>query len=103
MSESETINAPPAIKPEEKVKKPAMYAVVVHNDPYTPREFVIEVLQTFFQKNSDEAYHIMLKAHRTGVGMVGVYTFEVAETKAARANKYALDQGKLLLLSVEEA
>jgi ATP-dependent Clp protease adaptor protein ClpS len=102
LSDTQTIN-PPAIKPEEKVKLPAMYVVLVHNDPFTPREFVVEVLQLVFQKNADEASHIMTKAHRTGVGAVGVFTFEVAETKTAKANKYSLDQGKLLLFSVEEA
>ncbi|RYZ85428.1 MAG: ATP-dependent Clp protease adaptor ClpS [Proteobacteria bacterium] len=102
MSDTQTIQ-PPVVKPEFKVKQPAMYVVLVHNDPYTPREFVVEVLQMFFQKNTDEAGHIMLKAHRTGLGAVGVYPLEIAETKTAKANKYSLDQGKLLLFSVEEA
>lgn len=102
MSNTETIEGT-GIKLDEKVKKPSMYAVVVHNDPYTSRSFVVEVLQRFFQKNADEASHIMLTAHKTGTGVVAVYTYEVAETKAAQANNYSHDQGKLLLFSVEEA
>ncbi len=91
------------IQTEEKVKEPAMYAVVVHNDPYTPRSFVVEVLQRCFQKNAEEASRIMLRAHKTGTGVVAIYTYEIAETKAAMANQYSQDQGKLLLFSVEEA
>lgn len=101
MDNTETIENT-GIKLEERVKKPAMYAVVVHNDPYTPRFFVVDVLQRYFQKNADEASRIMLTAHKTGSGVVAVYSFEVAETKAAQANAYSHDQGKLLIFSVEE-
>ncbi len=94
----------PVVRPEirEAVKEPAMYVVLVHNDPYTPRDFVVEVLRRCFQKTVDEASAIMLKAHRGGVGAVGIYTFEIAEMKCAQANKYAHDQGRLLIFSVEE-
>lgn len=88
---------------DQKVKKPAMFAVLVHNDPFTPREFVVETLKLCFQKTDVEASQIMLVAHRTGVGVVAIYTFEQAETKVAKANKFALDHNKLLLFSVEEA
>jgi ATP-dependent Clp protease adaptor protein ClpS len=101
MSDSTTINRPQVI-PDEKVKEPKLYAVLVHNDPFTPRGFVVEVIQRYFQKTADEATAIMLRAHQSGVGAVGVYTRELAETKAALANKYSKDQGKLLLFSVEE-
>lgn len=101
MSDTDTINST-GTKVHEQTKKPAMYAVVVHNDPFTPRQFVVEVLQMYFQKSADEAAHIMMKAHRTGTGVVSIYSFEVAETKAARANRYSHDQGKMLLFSVEE-
>jgi ATP-dependent Clp protease adaptor protein ClpS len=104
MADTDTIEKTgTGIKTEEQTKKPAMYAVVVHNDPYTPRNFVVEVLQLYFQKNAEEAAHIMLNAHKTGLSVVSVYTYEVAETKCAKANKYSHDQGKILLFSVEEA
>lgn len=87
---------------QERLKTPAMYAVVVHNDPFTPRAFVVEVLRLIFQKNEDQANHIMLTAHTKGHGVVAIYTREIAETKAAQANTYSHDQGKLLIFSVEE-
>jgi ATP-dependent Clp protease adaptor protein ClpS len=102
MSETDTINTT-GIKPEDKVKEPIMYVVLVHNDPFTPRDFVVEVLQRCFQKSIDEASRIMLKAHISGLGAVGVYSYEIAETKTALANKYSHDQGQLLLFSVQEA
>lgn len=79
-----------------------MYVVMVHNDPFTPREFVVEVLQRYFQKNADEATRIMLRAHKSGLGMVDIYTREIAEMKAAIANQYSQDQGRVLLFSTEE-
>lgn len=87
---------------DERLKTPAMYAVVVHNDPFTPRTFVVEVLRMVFGKNEEQAKHIMLTAHTTGHGIVAIYTREIAETKAAQANTYSHDQGKLLIFSVEE-
>lgn len=101
MSESQTIS-PPRVKTDEKVKHPSMHAVVVHNDSFTPRGFVIEVLRRFFRKTEPEATTIMMTAHRSGHAVVEVYTLEMAETKAAQANKYSKDEGKLLLFSVEE-
>ena len=88
---------------QERTKVPAMYAVVVHNDSFTPRQFVVDVLKKFFQKSEAEAAKIMLNAHNTGHSVVSVYTLEVAETKAAKANNYSHDEGRLLLFSVEEA
>lgn len=87
---------------QERLKTPAMYAVVVHNDPFTPREFVVEVLRRFFQKSRDQASQIMMQAHTKGHSVVAVYSREIAETKAAMANSYSHDEGKLLLFSVEE-
>jgi ATP-dependent Clp protease adaptor protein ClpS len=87
---------------EERLKTPAMYAVVVHNDPFTPRTFVVEVLRRVFQKSEEQAKHIMLTAHTTGHGVVAVYSREVAETKAAQANTYSHEQGMLLIFSIEE-
>lgn len=87
---------------QERIKTPAMYAVVVHNDPFTSRQFVVEVLRRFFGKTEQQAAEIMMTAHTKGHGVVSVYSREIAETKAAVANSYSHDQGKLLLFSVEE-
>ncbi len=64
-----------------KTKQPSMYKVLLLNDDYTPMEFVVYVLERFFYKSSEEATTIMLHVHRKGVGICGVYTYEVAETK----------------------
>ena len=72
------------IKARPKVKKPSMYKVLMLNDDYTPMEFVVHVLERFFGKNADEATKIMLHVHQKGVGVCGVYTYEVAETKVTQ-------------------
>ena len=74
---------------KEKVKKPPLYAVMLVNDDYTPMEFVVEVLEKFFQKNKDEAQQLMLMVHEKGEAVCGIFTREVAETKAARVVQYA--------------
>ncbi|CAN5787192.1 hypothetical protein BH11PSE3_BH11PSE3_36580 [soil metagenome] len=72
-----------------KTKKPSMYKVLMLNDDYTPMEFVIDVLENIFQKNSEEATQIMLHVHQKGVGICGVYTYEIAETKVTQTVDYA--------------
>ena len=67
-----------------RTKKPSLYRVLLLNDDYTPMEFVVYVLERFFQKNQEEATTIMLHVHQNGVGLCGVYTYEVAETKVAQ-------------------
>ena len=67
-----------------RTKKPPMYKVLLHNDDYTTREFVVWVLQTVFHKNEGDAIAIMSHVHNNGVGVAGVYTFEVAETKVTK-------------------
>ena len=67
-----------------KVKKPSLYRVLLLNDDYTPMEFVIHVLERFFQKDRDAATRIMLHVHNHGVGECGVFTYEVAETKVTQ-------------------
>ncbi len=74
---------------KEKLKKPPLYVVMLMNDDYTPMEFVVHVLQKFFQKNEAEATQIMLQVHEKGEGVWGIFTREVAETKAARVVQYA--------------
>jgi len=84
------------VKPRPKVKKPSMYKVLMLNDDYTPMEFVVHVLERFFSKTTEEATRIMLHVHQKGVGICGVFTFEVAETKVnqtmelARKNQHPL-------------
>ncbi len=72
-----------------RTKKPSMYKVLMLNDDYTPMEFVVDVLQNIFQKNREEATEIMLHVHQKGVGICGVYTYEVAETKVTQTVDYA--------------
>jgi ATP-dependent Clp protease adaptor protein ClpS len=72
-----------------RTKKPSMYKVLMLNDDYTPMEFVIDVLEHIFQKNREEATKIMLHVHQKGVGVCGVYTYEVAETKVTQTVDYA--------------
>lgn len=72
-----------------KPKKPAMFRVLLLNDDFTPMDFVVHVLERFFGKNKQEATEIMLHVHRKGVGVCGVYTYEVAETKVNLVMDYA--------------
>jgi len=77
------------VKTRAKTKKPSMYKVLMLNDDYTPMEFVVHVLEKYFGKNREEATQIMLHVHRRGVGICGVYTYEVAETKVTQVIDYA--------------
>ena len=86
---------------KEKLQTPRMYKVLMHNDDYTTMEFVILVLQKFFNKNFDDAQSIMLAVHQRGFGVCGVYTFEVAESKTAIVMKYSKDNGHPLKCSIE--
>jgi ATP-dependent Clp protease adaptor protein ClpS len=67
-----------------RTKKPSLYRVLLLNDDYTPMEFVVYVLERFFQKTPEEATTVMLHVHQNGVGLCGIYTYEVAETKVAQ-------------------
>ena len=84
------------LKTRPKTKKPDLYKVLLLNDDYTPMEFVIHILERFFNKNKQEATDIMMHVHRRGVGICGIFTFEIAETKVvqimdfARANEQPL-------------
>jgi ATP-dependent Clp protease adaptor protein ClpS len=84
-----------------KLQPPKMYKVVMHNDDYTTMEFVILVLQKFFNKSFPEAQAIMLEVHTRGFGICGVFTYEVAESKVAKVIKYARDNGHPLKCSTE--
>ena len=86
---------------KEKLQAPRMYKVLMHNDDYTTMEFVVLILQKFFNKGSSEAQAIMLAVHQRGFGVCGVYTYEVAESKVAKVTKYARDNGHPLKCSTE--
>lgn len=77
------------VKTRPKTKTPSMYKVLMLNDDYTPMEFVVHVLERFFGKNRADATRIMLHVHQRGVGVCGVYTYEVAETKVNGVIDYA--------------
>lgn len=77
------------LKPRPKTQKPSMYKVLILNDDYTPMEFVVHILERFFNKTRQEATDIMLHVHRRGVGVCGIYTYEVAETKVQQVMDFA--------------
>lgn len=90
------------LKPRPKTKKPSMYKVLLLNDDYTPMEFVVHVLERFFVKNRQEATDIMLHVHRRGVGLCGIFTYEVAETKVAQVMDYARSNEQPLQCTMEK-
>jgi ATP-dependent Clp protease adaptor protein ClpS len=86
---------------ERKLKKPPLYKVLLHNDDYTTREFVVEILRAVFHKPEPDAVRIMLHVHQNGVGVAGVYTFEVAEMKVRQVESLAREHEFPLMLSIE--
>jgi ATP-dependent Clp protease adaptor protein ClpS len=86
----------------EDIQEPSMYKVLIHNDDYTTMEFVVEVLIVVFNKRAEEATRIMLNVHRNGIGVCGVYTYEVAETKVDSVTKLAQEKGFPLKCTMEE-
>ncbi len=87
---------------EPELKRPPLFKVVIVNDDYTPMEFVVEVLQTFFRLDRNKAVQIMLYVHTRGKGVAGVFTYEIAETKVAQVNEYARRNQHPLLCTLEE-
>ena len=103
MGESETIFKEETITYIEKeLKEPPMYKVILHNDDYTTMDFVIQVLETVFNKPHNEAFEIMLKVHKKGYGICGFYPAEVAETKVAIVHHLASEKEFPLKCSMEE-
>jgi len=86
-----------------KLAKPPLWKVVMLNDDYTPMEFVVEVLQTFFGMNGEKATQIMLMVHRTGKGTCGIFPKDIAETKCAQVNQYAQESQHPLVSEIEPA
>jgi ATP-dependent Clp protease adaptor protein ClpS len=87
---------------EDETREPPMYKVLIHNDDFTTKAFVVELLVVVFSKSIDAATDIMWQAHRNGTGLCGVYTKDVAETKIKISSSMASDAGFPLKLSMEE-
>ena len=87
---------------ETKLEKPKLFKVVLHNDDFTTMEFVVFVLQTVFKRSDAEAFSIMFKVHNEGIGVAGIYTYEIAQMKAEKATNLARAHEYPLLCTVEE-
>lgn len=86
---------------KNKIELPKKYKVLLHNDDYTTMEFVIFILQGVFHKTIDEAERIMLEVHKAGIGLCGVYTFEIAESKAKKVERLAREHSHPLMCTIE--
>jgi ATP-dependent Clp protease adaptor protein ClpS len=87
---------------EKKLKKPSMYKVLLHNDDYTTMEFVVFVLQSIFHHDETKAVQIMLHVHKSGIGVAGVYTREIAETRVSQVEELAREHEYPLRCSLED-
>ncbi len=90
-------------KTRTKIANPPLFKVLMHNDDYTTMEFVVQTLETVFRKTAAEANRIMLNIHYKGLGVCGVYPYEIAETKVAKVHSLAKEAGHPLKCSMEEA
>lgn len=90
-----------AVAEKPRIEKARRHRVILHNDDYTTRDFVVEVLMKFFHKSEPEATHIMLTVHYKGRGVAGVYPKDIAETKVDQVHRYAEAHGMPLRLSTE--
>jgi ATP-dependent Clp protease adaptor protein ClpS len=88
-----------AIKPQ--TKRPPLYKVILLNDDFTPREFVVQVLKAVFRMGAERAHHVMMTAHRRGACVIAVYTRDVAETKAKEATELGKSKGYPLFFTTE--
>jgi ATP-dependent Clp protease adaptor protein ClpS len=91
------------VRTDRDLKEPPMYKVLLHNDDYTTMEFVVLVLMQVFHKSVEQATRIMLNVHKRGIGMCGVFTFEVAETKVQTVTRLARENGHPLKCTMEKA
>jgi len=90
-----------ALDSEQSVSRPSLYRVIMHNDDYTPMDFVILVLVSIFRKSEAEAVEVMLTVHKRGQGTAGIYPHAIAETKIAEAHQMAKENGHPFRLSME--
>jgi ATP-dependent Clp protease adaptor protein ClpS len=93
----------PVAEAEEKTEEPPLFKVLLHNDDYTTMDFVVHVLESVFNLPEDQAIQIMLNVHVKGIGVAGVYTYEVAEMKVAKTTAMAREQEFPLLCTIESA
>ncbi len=91
----------PRTKVRTKIERPRLHKVILINDDYTPREFVVTVLKAEFRMNEDQAHRVMMTAHRRGACVVAVYARDIAETKATRATEAGRRKGYPLLFTTE--
>jgi ATP-dependent Clp protease adaptor protein ClpS len=92
----------PVAEAEERVEEPPLFQVLLHNDDYTTMEFVVYVLQSVFGMQEDQAIRVMLNVHVQGIGVAGVYTYEVAEMKVAKTTALAREHEFPLLCTMEK-
>jgi ATP-dependent Clp protease adaptor protein ClpS len=95
------ITTKPRSKVQLKIEQPRLHKVILVNDDFTPREFVVTVLKAEFRMNEDQAYRVMMTAHRRGSCVVAVYTKDIAETKATRGTEAGRSKGYPLLFTTE--
>jgi ATP-dependent Clp protease adaptor protein ClpS len=95
------LTSKPRTRVEVKTERPRLHKVILVNDDYTPREFVVTVLKAEFRMNEEQAYRVMLTAHRRGTCVVAVYAKDIAETKATRATDAGRSKGYPLLFTTE--
>jgi ATP-dependent Clp protease adaptor protein ClpS len=91
----------PRTKTRVKTERPKLYKVILLNDDFTPREFVVSVLKAVFRMNEDEAYNVMITAHKRGACVIAVFTRDVAETKAKEATELGKSKGYPLYFTTE--
>jgi ATP-dependent Clp protease adaptor protein ClpS len=91
----------PKVKPKTKTQRPRLHKVILINDDFTPREFVVSVLKSVFKMTEDQAYKVMITAHQRGACVVAVFTRDVAETKATLATEAGRRKGYPLLFTTE--
>lgn len=88
-------------KEKARLQKPPLYKVLLHNDDYTTMEFVVFILRTVFQRSETDAFRVMLNVHNQGIGIAGVYTYEIAEAKVSKVISLARDNEFPLMASLE--
>ena len=103
MDNSETLNpdATTLIDPESQTQEPKRYKILLHNDDYTPMEFVVEIVQEFFQMSYEQANQIMLDVHNKGIAVCGAFPFEIAETKVSAISRRSRDNDYPLKCTME--